>query len=148
MPNINAKRNFRWFGSGNEFGSWHDRRTKVTFEKVEGSEIPFSSTLRTRKNKIKSSFYMLRSGPNGTRPQLVFGYNKHTKATCYGLDDPGIGSRWKWVFPHLLRPALTSTQPPIEWVPDLFPGVKAAEALRWTFTRSRAEVTERVELYF
>jgi hypothetical protein len=45
-------------------------------------------------------------------------------ATRYGLDGPGIESRWGRVFPNPFRPALWPTQPPIEWVWGLFPGVK------------------------
>jgi hypothetical protein len=33
-------------------------------------------------------------------------------ATDYGLDRPGIESRWGGDFPHLSRPALGPTQPP------------------------------------
>jgi len=43
-------------------------------------------------------------------------------ATCYGLDGPGIESRWGRDFPHLSIPALRPTQPPIEWVPGLSRG--------------------------
>jgi hypothetical protein len=34
-------------------------------------------------------------------------------ATGYGLDGPGIESRWRRDFPHLSRPALGPTQPPV-----------------------------------
>jgi hypothetical protein len=41
-------------------------------------------------------------------------------ATGYGLDCPGIESRWGGRdFPHLSRPAVASIQPPIQWVSGL-----------------------------
>jgi hypothetical protein len=46
-------------------------------------------------------------------------------ATAYGLDDPGIESRWGRDFPHLSRPALRPTQPPVQW---FFPGGKVRPA--------------------
>jgi hypothetical protein len=43
-------------------------------------------------------------------------------ATAYGLDGPRIESRWRRDFPHLSRPALRPTQPPVQWVPGLSRG--------------------------
>ena len=49
-------------------------------------------------------------------------------ATCYGLDDPGIESRWGRDFPHQSRPAPGSTQTPIKWVRPFFPEGKTVGA--------------------
>ena len=49
-------------------------------------------------------------------------------ATTYWLDCPGIESQCGKDFPHQSRSALRPTQPPIQWVPSLFPGGKAAGA--------------------
>jgi hypothetical protein len=46
--------------------------------------------------------------------------------TDYGLDGPGIESRWGLDIPYLSRPALGPTQPPIQWLMCLMPGGKAA----------------------
>ena len=43
-------------------------------------------------------------------------------ATRYGLDGPGIESRWGRDFPHPSRPALKPTQPPVQSVPRLSRG--------------------------
>ena len=47
------------------------------------------------------------SSPRG--PSRVVGV-----ATGYGLDGPGIDSRWERDFPYLSRPALGPTQPPVQ----------------------------------
>ena len=53
---------------------------------------------------------------------LPFILGRHSSvciATRYGLDGPGIESRWGREFPHPSRPALGPTQPPVQWVPRL-----------------------------
>jgi hypothetical protein len=45
-------------------------------------------------------------------------------AIRYGLDGPGIESRWWRDFPHQSRPALGPTQPPAKWVLGLFSRVR------------------------
>jgi len=40
-------------------------------------------------------------------------------ATGYGLDGPGIEFPWGRDCPHLSKPALGPTQPPVQWVPGL-----------------------------
>jgi hypothetical protein len=47
-------------------------------------------------------------------------------ATRYRLDGPGIESRRGRDFPHLSKPSLGPSQPPVQWVPNLSPGEKAA----------------------
>ena len=42
--------------------------------------------------------------------------------TDYGLDGPGIESRWDEIF-RLSRPVLGPNQPPVQWVPGLYRGV-------------------------
>jgi hypothetical protein len=49
-------------------------------------------------------------------------------AIAYGLDGPGIESRWGRDFSLLSRPALRPTQPPAQWVPSLSRGYGAAGA--------------------
>ena len=68
-------------------------------------------------------------------------------ATGYGLDGPGIESRWERDFLHPYLPALG---PPSllyngYWV---FHGGKAAGAWLWQPTLCSADVKERLELYF
>ena len=50
--------------------------------------------------------------------------------TSYGLDGPGIESRCGRDFQYQSTPALEPTQPPVQRVPRLVPGVKSAEEWR------------------
>ena len=51
-------------------------------------------------------------------PLLILGRDSSVGiATRYGLDGPGIESRWRRDFPHPSIPTLGPTQPPIQWVP-------------------------------
>ena len=60
-------------------------------------------------------------------------------ATRYGLDGPGIKSRWGPDFPNPSRPALRLTQSHVQCVPSLLPGCsKATEEWRWQSAPSRA----------
>jgi hypothetical protein len=52
-------------------------------------------------------------------------------ATWYGLDGPGIESRWERDILYTCRHVLGPTRPPVQWVLVLFPGDKAAGAWRW-----------------
>jgi hypothetical protein len=44
--------------------------------------------------------------------------------TDYGLEGPGIESRWGRDFPRLSRLTLGPVQPPVQWVPYLSRGLK------------------------
>ena len=51
--------------------------------------------------------------------------------TGYLLNGPEIETRWGQDFPHLSRPALELTQPPVQWVPGLS-GVKSGRGVTLT----------------
>ena len=64
---------------------------------------------------------ILRYDTNG--PDSVVGI-----ATGYGLDGPGIETRWWRDSPNMSRPGLGPTQAPVQWIPGLCRGEIAAGA--------------------
>jgi hypothetical protein len=67
-------------------------------------------------------------------PEQFVGRNRSVGlVTCYGLEGPGIESRWGRDFLHTSRPTLGPTQPTVQWVPGYSRrggGGKAAGAWR------------------
>jgi hypothetical protein len=68
-------------------------------------------------------------------------------ATGYGLDGPGIESRWRRDFPHVSTQALGPTQPPVQWVPGLSWGKGRPGREADPSPSSSAVGHKRVELY-
>jgi len=68
-------------------------------------------------------------------------------ATGYRLVSSVIESWWGRDFPCLSRPTLGTTQPPVQWEPILFSGLKLPVRGVGHPSLFSAEVKERVELY-
>ena len=68
-------------------------------------------------------------------------------ATAYGLDGPRNESQWRRDFPHLSRPTLRPTQPPVQWVPGISRGKMRPGRDADPSPPSSAEVKNKVELY-
>ena len=67
-------------------------------------------------------------------------------AAGYGLENPGIESRWRRDFRHPFRPALGPTQPPCNWHRVYLPEIKRLGRSGDHLPRYNAEVKERVEV--
>jgi hypothetical protein len=79
---------------------------------------------------------------------LVVGWDSSVRiAIGYGLDGPGIESRWGRDFQHLSRPALGPTQRPVQWEQVLYRGKKRTGRDADPSPPSSAVGHERVELY-
>ena len=63
---------------------------------------------------------------------FIYFFDSYDIGTGYGLDGPGIESRWGRDFPHLSRPALGPTQLPVQWVRGLSQGVKSGRGVTLT----------------
>ena len=79
---------------------------------------------------MKICTVLLSHGDNsiGVNKYIVSHHSVVFIATGYGLDGPGIESRWGRDFPHLFNPALGPTQPSVQWVPCYYRGKKEAGA--------------------
>jgi hypothetical protein len=103
--------------------------------------LKFCTGVLCKTSSIRREFVHIGLAPAVLEPYHFFPRLAHR------LGGPGIESRWWRDFMDLSRLALGPTQPPVQLVPGLFPGVKAGGEWRRPSTPPSAEVNERVELY-
>ena len=108
--------------------------------KKNGRVIPNSDTA------LNCPFYSLQNFTFPYRENMVR-YSSVGIATRYGLDGPGIESRLGRDFPHPSRPALGTTQPPVQWVLGLLQRVKRPMRGADHPPPSKCRGHERVGLY-
>jgi len=102
-----------WHTSDGQLGS--RRQCEHPVQSVSAFMPRTSPTIRCCKHTTGTLFkllFVIRSG-TGSSVGIVTGY---------GLDGPGIESWWGRDILHLSRPALGTTQPPVQWVPGLSQG--------------------------
>jgi hypothetical protein len=103
------------------------REASCTIVLRRSHKRPWSTRWRSWLRHCAASRKVAGSIPDGVTRILLAALGV---ATSYGLDGPGIESRWGRDFPHLSTPALGPTQPCISWVPGLIPRDKAVGAWR------------------
>jgi hypothetical protein len=108
--------------------------SRVLLEKLTGSaasqEIPRIFGTRKLITVFTSARHMSLSWANSIQsPQprptswrFTLILSSHLIATRYVMESPGFETWWERDFPHLSRPALVSTQPPIQRVPGISRG--------------------------
>ena len=97
--------------------SWSYTNTRV----IQNNWQVVRETMNTKRNECTFLSNALRFPKHHwflEGPQALHGPDSSVViATGYGLDGPGIESRWGRDFPHLFRRVLVPTQPPVQWVP-------------------------------
>jgi hypothetical protein len=83
--------------------SWPRPISIGSYQKLPATNLLLKTVLHSQPFDIFTLY--IYSGP-GTSVGIVTGY---------GPGDPEIESRWERDFPHLSRPALRPTQPPVQW---------------------------------
>jgi hypothetical protein len=106
-------------------GGWkpHENLKLRTLKHLTASKQPAETILLESLNEI--IFRVWSSGSCGPGSSVGI-------ATGYGLDGPGIESRWGRDFPHLSRPTLGPIQPPVQCVPGLSRGVESGRGVTLT----------------
>ena len=86
----------------------------IVRSRTKATEFSFSLVLCVRIGTLHVSFLISHVRIRGPGSVVAI-------ATGYGLDGPGIVSQWERDFPHLSRPDLETTQPPVNGY-RVFPG--------------------------
>jgi hypothetical protein len=125
---------------------WIIPRSQPNIAQIKTSEIKLKQAMIWRKaaqNQVHNAYILILQ-----RTRVTCGPGSSVGiATGYGLDGPGIESRWGRDFPHLSRPVLGPTQPPVQWAPGISRGQRAAGAWRRPLIPFFCRGHERVELY-
>ena len=96
----------------------------VVHETCQFDARPFWISKRNESDQLPrtSTHYLSRADDKRHAVTQYMTEQIHLNYNRYGMEGPGIESRWGRDFPHPSRPALEPTQPPIQWVPGLYRG--------------------------